>query len=721
MIRTKIFIILFLFSITVNAQTPVYWYDVDTEYLEYLVSNAVNEIRRDEDNPFLKNELHLKKAAQHHANYLIMQKKLRHEQNKSKWKTPQQRVEKLGGKGFKVVENIIDGRLEPTYERTAENINKQWVLHSNKYRNITNPSYTLTGVGVAVNKNGRVVVVQLFSTPTQKESLVELRPSLKLPNVNYLPYKIKPYSPNKEVDDIMSEIKLLSKDGRISSTTPKLIKELFRHRNDGIVQEVVVKKSVDCNSDTYYTSYNERNDNSSINGRLYTPYYRKDLIRNENFKYRKEVFEKNKISSIRKAKLNISKKKVIFSNTKRELRLIRIQKIFQFMNSLTEKQEVTKKFAELKKQKKKEKEIIKVDKWKRKTLIKQKWKPFYWSMSLPKQNLYANDSIVEINMLILKKNKISYRLHYSHLDANSTFQDTVYQSSFEFVKPIIEIKPIYKELNTDVEFERNETNIVSEEFERFKFNLDNYLIDSISLNAFASVEGTKEINERLFKGRTDSLYTSLSNYHAKNIVIKHEMSENWPKLYQQLNNNSMYKGWLNLSQDSIRKLINLKVGEEIWESYLNEQRSALIKVVYHENILDTIAYLKRHYDFKNTQNIKKVLNYLIYQSLNNRLNHNYAINLKFHRDSVNYSSHILAKYRFEYESKKEDSNFNYKSYSRRFYNNINPDSASTKLLVEYLNFIVLNWEACQPDVLRNYEIFEELKNRSIDNSAMATF
>lgn len=536
-----------------------------------------------------------------------------------------------------------------------------------------------------------------------------------------LPYNIKPYQKNEEVTALYKQSELRIKDRQLGSLNPEAIRNLFKYRKDGIVLEVVLNDQLSCESEVYHSTYNRRNNNSSINGKLYFPIYKRALLKDQHFKMSKQSYLKDRAARLRKAKTARDRFKRRYTITKSKLLSSKMKKMFSSSRSRPSKEEIREKTTRLSIQKNQEQGVMKMLKSSIKAINKENWDPIYWNFALPSKQIFVEDTTVEVNILLLRKNRIAYPLYYSQLDSELSFRDSIQLTPWSFEKSQIVLKPKRKVLTTQIDFKRNETSVNSTKFELFKIKLKDYLIDTISLTAFASVEGSEAGNERLFEQRTDSLYHSLKSYHSSAIVFEHEMSENWAMFDDQIAKDLKYHTWKGLPKDTVRQMLRELANEKPWEEYLNNQRSAKVRVAIHENISDTIAYLKKHYDFKDANDQKMVLDFLINESLSHRLNPTYVKKMRFNRDSTKYSPHILSKYMFEYQTNIENEDFNLRTFSRTFFRRINIRKASTDLLNKYLQILIMHWDDCKPDVPSNYKLFDELASRGVNNRPMAIF
>jgi hypothetical protein len=714
--RIVISIGLLLCFLTSSAQTPVFWYDVDLVYLEALVMQRVDALRQEQGLPELRSESHLQKAAQRQA-AILASEQLRGQQRDTpkvkdpglKFSTPQQ-----------VSMNVALNRWWPTYEQTADSILSR--LMTIDHGALLNPDHQIAGLKIVqVEGTNSLLTVQQYASAAVNQQWIAPRSYLKQIDTDQLPYKLKPYQRDEVVNELVKLSAIGIKNKQLGSMNPEAIKALFKHRKDGIAFEVVLNGQGRCNSEVYEAAYNRRNDNSSINGRVYFPIYKKELLKDIHFKVSKASFLKDQSARLRRATTARNRFKNKYANTKSRLRSVQVQKLFSSARSRPSRQKLKEQIGKLAVKKTQEEEVMKMLKSAQKSTKKEKWEPIHWDFALPKEHFFAEDAIVEVNILLLRKNRVAYAMYYGQLDGEGSFKDSLQATAWVFDKPQIVLKPKRKVLHTDIAFKRNETSVNSVAFERFKLGLEDYLIDTISLTAFASIEGSKAGNERLFEQRADSLYHSLQAYHSSEVVFTHEMRENWDMFYDQIANDDKFQTWKSLSKDSIRQLLGVHGDEQPWEGYLNDQRSAKVRVSIHENIADTIAYLKKHYDLKDVNEQKLVLDFLINESLELRLSPSYVKKMRYHRDSAKYAPHILSKYLFEFQYNMGSDDFDLRTFSRRFLKNINVRRASTALLNAYLELLVSHWDACKPAVPNNYILFSELVSRGISNRAMAIF
>lgn len=148
----------------------------ELEIIERLVYGKIDSLRkRKKLNKLTINE-YLTKAALLHANWMQEKNKFSHIQNKSKTKTPQRRVELVGGNGSTVGENIAytlynielknkKGKIyiNQSYEAIANDLVQMWRYSKGHYKNIMTKDFEVTGVALSVDfEQNKIYAVQVF-------------------------------------------------------------------------------------------------------------------------------------------------------------------------------------------------------------------------------------------------------------------------------------------------------------------------------------------------------------------------------------------------------------------------------------------------------------------------------------------------------------------------------------------------------------------------------
>lgn len=143
---------------------------IDLEKLKTKVYQLVNEERSNNDRKVLGLDVHLKKAADDHANYIAKIQTLTHEQNFTKRSTPKERVYFYGGNSFVLVgENLLFTGIkdqiytEADLDALALKMFNLWKKSPNHLKNILDHQYFYTEIGFSIDwENKKIYAVQLF-------------------------------------------------------------------------------------------------------------------------------------------------------------------------------------------------------------------------------------------------------------------------------------------------------------------------------------------------------------------------------------------------------------------------------------------------------------------------------------------------------------------------------------------------------------------------------
>jgi uncharacterized protein YkwD len=129
------------------------------------VIERANAVRADVDARVLNESPELMQAAQEYAEELARLERLSHESPTAGRITMQQRVAATGVSWQRAAENLaaLSGRAE-----IAGNIIDMWLRSPGHRRNLLDPVFTLTGVGVARDRQSAWYVVQLYGLPARR-------------------------------------------------------------------------------------------------------------------------------------------------------------------------------------------------------------------------------------------------------------------------------------------------------------------------------------------------------------------------------------------------------------------------------------------------------------------------------------------------------------------------------------------------------------------------
>ena len=150
--------------------------DEELSIVENLIYKKIDSLRAKKKLEGLSIEKYSRRAAELHVTWMSGKGKLSHVQNKSKTKTPQKRVEYVGGDGSFVGENIAytlfnielknkKGKLyvNQSYEAIADDLVHMWRYSKGHYKNIMTKDFQTTGVALSVDfEQNKIYAVQVF-------------------------------------------------------------------------------------------------------------------------------------------------------------------------------------------------------------------------------------------------------------------------------------------------------------------------------------------------------------------------------------------------------------------------------------------------------------------------------------------------------------------------------------------------------------------------------
>lgn len=135
-----------------------------------------------------------------------------------------------------------------------------------------------------------------------------------------------------------------------------------------------------------------------------------------------------------------------------------------------------------------------------------------------------------------------------------------------------------KAVDFRVYFKRNSIDFHTDKLDSILTILDdaNVYVKEMRVNAFASIEGTSEINEKLYKKRGEVLLNSFQERQSQDIKLVVKTQENFEMFFDQIDSTefSYLKDW---SNDSIRQFVNQEV--ESFDSLLDAQRYGEILLI----------------------------------------------------------------------------------------------------------------------------------------------
>ncbi len=288
--------------------------------------------------------------------------------------------------------------------------------------------------------------------------------------------------------------------------------------------------------------------------------------------------------------------------------------------------------------------------------VKRKSRPFTVNLGeIPNSN---SDSLNEMNVLILKRNRIVDVIYFQH----SCGEMINYLPDIDYIDLPFNVhetgytpKAEKDSLFLKVNFERNKTEVDPAIINQIKNYLSrkNYKPLYAYITAYASVEGPANINTELYKKRAENISGIFKSYGSENFPVKILTKENWRLFNNQIRNTkynfltekdtSYVKKFLQLEQPLVdldkklyaqRYLSVFIVSEEI---ITNENLNSYAINEYHKIVKPYLNSNNRYYNKSITESTKSKLeniqHFLFERYLKNELDFSMIESLPVNIDS----------------------------------------------------------------------------------------
>ena len=546
-----------------EAQTPIDPYHFKERYLEHLVKMRIDSVRRLHHCQSLPNDSILYLASKFHSRYMSTTGNFSHtETDCKKTETPQLRAEYFGAVNYGAGENIImipynsfvsrkNGETVSifTYEAWADEAVLSWVNSKGHYANIINCKYQVTGLTVELNLEKKVIYCcQNFAVVHGKtdfgESKIMFPDSDKAPppaqtdfspqekstkKKELYPFQLKEGNPRRcEACTSMLALQPLSSVYLDHSNNiilrfenAEFVRRLLNSPGDGFAIEIVEFNDYLCDNPVYYTKSSRRNGLSLLNGTLTKPLFRKDL---------EAGFKK------REAKADVHFLDYIFKSDSAS-----------FFNRYQEYRS-------------------------------DNYSNYYFEISLGKM---PSDvfNYVEMNLVYIQNNRICYvqplkglcgMIYKSFLDTDPVFLPAEGEYSFEPERRKIELKIPFEK--NDYDFSETDVSGFVKEVGGMQYN-----IDSVSLQAYSSVEGDSVRNAELQHKRAEAIGKLLGKGQKEKFPFRVKTRTDWAHFYKNLAAKSQWKALSKKSHKELQQWF-LQNGTEEFEAILAQERRGEIKV-----------------------------------------------------------------------------------------------------------------------------------------------
>ncbi|MGB0404111.1 MAG: CAP domain-containing protein [Salibacteraceae bacterium] len=515
--------------------------NIDIELLEQLVFEEINSFRVKNKIPILLPDSILYEASKNHASYLSRKEKLTHYQKEHKsLKDPQLRIEFFGAHDFKSGENILafpfgvpvkleNGKvIEPkTYEEYAKELALTWWNSKPHKANILTADFRLSAISIHFNNlDSTLYGVQVFGSPFGEYEYVfseKTFPYSTIPDEK----KKKSFEPI-EIAFIDKYQYGLKSPEKFSDCPPSLKRKW--HSVEGSLT-ITRDKMLLCIYDLreFSALFKNKKDGLSV-----------ELISFEN---------QYQCSGLTEETASLRNGMSLFDG-------VLYKPIYR--------NEILKQVEELQEKARKQKK-------------KQGERSCNYIVLGDTPEGFSNYPYqAKLHFVRDKKlcNQIQFNLYCGELLVYSPNNIQLKYSTD--CKPYV---PLSKEMLLDftVAFEQNSTSFNSADLQQVIDQLKDkeYVVKEISIDAFASVEGTQANNEALFNKRAEVLVKALEANQNGRIKYQLKSRENWELFYDQIDTTEFYqmKVW---EKSRIKEWLSDPSNAKYMTDFLNDQRKAII-------------------------------------------------------------------------------------------------------------------------------------------------
>lgn len=220
-------------------------------------------------------------------------------------------------------------------------------------------------------------------------------------------------------------------------------------------------------------------------------------------------------------------------------------------------------------------------------------------------------NIVMINNGYLCRYQTTYNLqsfNYQLLDMGLYLDSITYNQDYQQLDDIDKTRISYKTLSFEIPFSKNKTSFSASDIKPLydSLRITDFNIKQISIKAYSSVEGSKEINSRLQEQRGQSIIKALQSFQKPTIKTVVSTSENWVEFLRDIKGTE-FDYLKDLSKTAIKNALMEKETAGL-EKYLKNHRKALITLY-----LDKIDHFT---EFSENQLIQKFNAAIVSDDLN---------------------------------------------------------------------------------------------------------
>lgn len=567
-------LLLSFLALSASAQTlapdsPIVPGHVNLLYLNHLVKTGVDSVRKLHGLKPLANDSTLFAAAQDHTDYLNRTNKLGHfQEDVPGMHAPTDRVNHYGGSDFSVGENVLmnyahtpvtskhDPKAPPhtneTYGQLAADMVSQWVHSPPHYKNMITPEYEFTGVATSYNPAGNSFrAVQVFGLLPYYQAPVT--DTITFPYAFSAPPVVSSFdqvshTPHSEVHawglrapedsattcaDCWSEefspgtTKIEVKNGNVIFTTKQtaIMERLLNNKKDGMALEVVSYKPYDCGNPQYYEKPSRRNRQCLFSGRVLKPLYRKRLKRGFRKKEKHNFVERLKESHAGMQTAN---------NFRGKMRAIHDAFVYPFESEI-------------------------------------------YSISLGKLPKDLS-GYYEVNIVLIQKGQVCRVLHFTDYCGQDWDVQSPVADVAQFHTDTFRMESKLRAYDFRIPFGQNKYEYMYSDIRPFLDSLgaSAFTVLGAQIDAFASVEGSEEINDRLQQQRAASIISAMQGVQKDTIAVKITTTENWKLFDEQVKTVPAFAVFKGKSHEQVKQMLADTVLAHKLEPWLAKERAAYI-------------------------------------------------------------------------------------------------------------------------------------------------
>jgi hypothetical protein len=521
-------------SISINAQQTKDEINPslpNLKYIEHLIKLKIDSIRVSKGLPPFLNDSILYLSSIDHAQYLTQSKSLTHYQLDSRRKrTYHERAVKYGAEDYYVSENLakvsvgyneIDGNEIKVYEHIANIIVNKWVNSNANYANIIAPSHSIVGIGSWFEKEAMEISVAINFAAVAGDYKPHHYPGL-------FPYS-KPVL--RFHNDDLSKKPDRKYDWGINPSPDRKIQQDYRKISKRVNTLGVVNRNdsifvVFNNARRMGTLFENRNDGLAM-----------EIIPHEIY----SCHSINKISIRRYDEFNI--KGILTKPVYRD----------QLLETIIDK-----------------KSKLKVD--------------LKYLGTIP-DNLKKSD--YSINLVVIKSNRIADIITFNETPTQIFNSKIVLAPVGDKPKTSVHYIPNLRRdtLMLRIYFDQNRADVKTHYSDTISKWVKDKQIQRAAVYAYASIEGTIEINKNLMERRANEVIAYFSPSDGRTVNVVKVTRENWYDFFKEIVD-SRHNFLKQLDHERVREYVNQKKNSRELEPVLARQRFADLKILAYKTVND---------------------------------------------------------------------------------------------------------------------------------------